>query len=384
MKLLNTGLPSRHYPAALGLVSALAVLAAGGLNALALVAAPLLLLAGVLLGRQLVKKEAAMQQAIADFLASQTSLGEQVVPVWCNHIEASRSQMEQAVNALSERFGGIVDKLGEALRTASQETDSIDSGDEGLVAVFARSEQTLGAVVSAQQNAMSSMVNMLERVRGLESFINELEGMAFEVAKIAQQSTLLSLNAAIEAARAGEQGRGFAVVAKEFRMLSTQSGKTGKSMAEKVRHISEAIVQTCAVVQTAVEQRDKRAHTTEASIKQVLTDFKGITDKLQSASGLLKEESHGIQAEVNQALVEMQFQDRVSQILTQVIGNMGCLPEVLQAQQQAHAHSGQLQSHDPQDMLDEMKKSYVMADQHVIHEGGQVQSSAAVTDISFF
>ena len=70
MKLLNTGLPSRHYPAALGLVSALAVLAAGGLNAQALVAAPLLLLAGVLLGRQLVKKEAAMQQAIADFLAS--------------------------------------------------------------------------------------------------------------------------------------------------------------------------------------------------------------------------------------------------------------------------------------------------------------------------
>jgi hypothetical protein len=35
-------------------------------------------------------------------------------------------------------------------------------------------------------------------------------------------------------------------------------------------------------------------------------------------------------------------------------------------------------------MLDEMKKTYVMADQHVIHEGGKVVQSSDKTDISFF
>jgi methyl-accepting chemotaxis protein len=125
-------------------------------------------------------------------------------------------------------------------------------------------------------------------------------------------------------------------------------------------------------------------HATEVGIGQVLTDFKGITDTLQRASSLLKDESVGIQSEVNQALVEMQFQDRVSQIMSQVIKNIERLPEALQEQQQTYAQTGVLAPHDPQDMLDEMKKSYVMADQHIIHEGGQVAAKASDTDISFF
>jgi len=332
----------------------------------------------------LVKKEAAMQQAIAEFLASQSSLGEQVVPVWCNHIESSRSQMEQAVNALSERFGGIVDKLGVALHTATQATDSVENSGTDLVTIFDKSEKDLKALVNVQQASMSNMEAMLGKVQGLDRFTVALQDMAFDVARIAQQTNLLALNAAIEAARAGELGRGFAVVAKEFRMLSNQSGESGKKIAQTVKVINAAILDTCATVREAVTVESQSLDTAHATIDQVMADFRKITEAFQSSSDLLQGESMSIQSEVNQALVEMQFQDRVSQILTQVIGNMGRLPEVLQAQQQAHTQSGQLQAHDPQDMLDEMKKSYVMADQHVIHEGGQVQSSAAVTDISFF
>jgi methyl-accepting chemotaxis protein len=376
----------RWYPAALGLAAATALLVVGALNLASLIGAPVLLLAGVLLGRHLAGMDAARDQSIGDFLASQTSLGDQVVPVWCNHIEASRSQMEEAINALSDRFGGIVDKLTEAVRTASLETQNIDvdDGDKGLVAVFARSKDELSGIISAQQAAMNGMASMLEKVQGLNVFVAELQDMAQDVAKIAQQSTLLSLNAAIEAARAGEHGRGFAVVAKEFKMLATQSGNTGKRIAEKVVLISAAIVDTCKVVEDAVQARDDRAHSTENVIGKVLGEFKEVTDSLQHASTLLRVESETIKQHINQSLVEMQFQDRVSQIMSQVIKNLGHLPEVLQAQQQAYAQSGNLVAHDPQDMLDEMKKSYVMADQHVIHEGGQVQSTTAATDISFF
>jgi len=225
---------------------------------------------------------------------------------------------------------------------------------------------------------------MLGKVQALDCFTVALQDMAFDVARIAQQTNLLALNAAIEAARAGELGRGFAVVAKEFRMLSNQSGESGKKIAQTVKTINAAILDTCATVREAVTVESQSLDTAHATIDQVMADFRKITEAFQSSSDLLQGESMSIQSEVNQALVEMQFQDRVSQILTQVIGNIGRLPEVLQAQQQAHAQSGQLQSHDPQDMLDEMKKSYVMADQHVIHEGGQVRASTAVTDISFF
>ncbi|WP_414691097.1 methyl-accepting chemotaxis protein, partial [Noviherbaspirillum sp.] len=93
---------------------------------------------------------------------------------------------------------------------------------------------------------------MLDKVRCLEQFVDELKAMADDVKTIAAQTNLLALNAAIEAARAGETGRGFAVVAKEVRNLSTLSGDTGKRIAEKVQVISDAILGACQVAQESM------------------------------------------------------------------------------------------------------------------------------------
>ncbi len=371
------------YPAALGLAAAAAVLLVGGFDWLPAGLAVLLAAAGAGLGLRLSAQRTTLLASLEGYLGAQQEFGEQVAPVWSGHIESSREQMEGAIASLSERFAGIVDKLDEAVHTANMETQTMDDSDHGLVAVFARSETELGAVIVAQKTAMSSMLSMLEKVQGLDQFIVELQDMAADVAKIAQQTNLLALNAAIEAARAGELGRGFAVVAKEFRMLSTQSGNTGKRIAEKVGVISAAILETCRVVSESVKEEDGSMHKAEATIGGVLSDFKNITDALLRSSTLLKDESVGIKSEIGQALVQLQFQDRVSQIMNHVKDNIGRLPEFLQEHQQQYAQSGALQPLDPQALLGELKKTYVMADQHVIHTGGKVVQKND-TEITFF
>jgi methyl-accepting chemotaxis protein len=224
---------------------------------------------------------------------------------------------------------------------------------------------------------------MLGKVQGLDRFIQELHEMAADVAKIAQQTNLLSLNAAIEAARGGELGRGFAVVAQEFRMLSLQSGETGRRIAAKVDLISAAITETCKVVGESVTQEDKSMEVARASIGKVLDEFKAITDALQRASQLLKDESVGIKREVNDALVQLQFQDRVSQIMSQVISNIGRIPALMQEQAQTYAQSGLLRPLDSESLLTELKKSYVMTDQHKVHKG-EVVAKSEETEITFF
>jgi methyl-accepting chemotaxis protein len=369
--------------AALGALGAVAVLAVGGLAWLPLLLAAVLATAGVLLSLRERGREAALLQSIRDYVAGQEHFGQELAPIWCRHIETSREQMEGAVSALSRQFAGIAAKLDQAVSTASMETRMVDDRDTGLVAVFDRSHRELGAVIESQQTAGQSLVAMLGKVQGLDRFIQELHEMAADVAKIAQQTNLLSLNAAIEAARGGELGRGFAVVAQEFRMLSLQSGETGRRIAAKVDLISAAITETCKVVGESVTQEDKSMEVARASIGKVLDEFKAITDALQRASQLLKDESVGIKREVNDALVQLQFQDRVSQIMSQVISNIGRIPALMQEQAQTYAQSGLLRPLDSESLLTELKKSYVMTDQHKVHKG-EVVAKSEETEITFF
>ncbi len=371
------------YPTALGLGAALAVLFVGGVSWLAVSLAMGLVAAGTGLGMRLAARQTALMQTIDRYLAGQQEFGAQVAPVWSGHIESSREQMGHAITSLTDRFSGIVEKLDIAVQASELETHAIEDSEKGIVAVFERSEKELGAVISTQKQAMVSMARMFEKVQGLNHFIAELHDMAADVARIAHQTNLLALNAAIEAARAGELGRGFAVVAKEVRMLSIQSGAAGKRITDTVGVISAAIIETSRQVKDSVKKEDSSMLKAEAMIEQVLSEFKAITDALQRSSALLKVESVGIKSEIGEALVQFQFQDRVSQIMTHVSNNVGQLPEFLQKHQQQYAQSGVLTTLDATALLDVLKETYVMADQHVIHQGGRVAVKNE-TEITFF
>jgi len=376
-------MPLQYYAAVLGLLGAIAILVAGGFDWHVIAMACMVLTAGLVLAMQLTKQQTKSVRSIEHYLAGQTEFGEHLAPIWGGHIEMSRQQMASAIETLSERFCGIVDKLDEAVRTSALETQTIENSEQGLVAVFARSERKLDAVITSQKTAMTGLLSMLEKVQGLGRFTSELKEMAADVAKISQQSNLLALNAAIEAARSGVHGRGFAVVANEFRVLSGQSGDTGRHIADNVGIISRAIVDTCKVVQQAVQEQDDSMLTAQTTIRGVLEDFQGITDALLRSGTLLKNESIGIKAEINESLVQMQFQDRVSQIMNHVKDNIARLPGFLQNNQRQYAQVGTLQPLDAQALLTELQDTYVMTDQHVIHKGGKVAQKAA-SDISFF
>ena len=371
--------------AALGLLGAVAVLLVAGASAgtLAIGAAAALVAAGVGAGWWVARGQALLLEQIHTYVAGQAQFTAEVVPIWKAHIDTSREQMETAINALSDQFAGIVDKIDVTIQATSLETDGLASGENSLAAVFGRNEAQLGALVAVQNDATARMEAMVTKVQGMDRFIVELQDMATDVDRIAQQTNLLALNAAIEAARAGDMGRGFAVVAKEFRMLSNQSGETGRRIAEKVAVISTAILETSDLVKGSVSQEENSLTVSQATIAKVLADFKTVIEVFQHSSEVLKDESMGIQQEINQALVAFQFQDRVSQILTQVIKNMDLMPAVLSESQQTYTDTGALQVADAQRVLSELQKTYVMADQHVVHQGGKVAQQAA-SDISFF
>ena len=324
--------------------------------------------------------DGAFRVQAADYLGSLQTLGSDIAPVWARHVETGRSQMESAIVDLMVRFSGIVDKLDAALKASEAASEGIDGG---LVSVFSQSEKELGAVVRSLHEATQNKGAMLAEINELQQFIAELEKMATGVANIADQTNLLALNAAIEAARAGEAGRGFAVVADEVRKLSTLSKETGRQIGEKVKVISAAISSAVKTSEQTAAGEAQALTVSEGAIGNVLGNFRQITNGLSESSGILRKESDGIKNEVAMSLVQLQFQDRVSQILSHVRDNIGSLPGYLERNRQEFERNGRLAPVDTGQLLKEIESSYAMAEEHGAHSG-KTQTAPAASDISFF
>jgi len=360
--------PSGAIPLALAVAGALGTLVAGGLQWLPILWSLLLLVAGVALALRSGVADTSQHDMIEHYLAAREQFSEQVMPVWSRHIESSRSQMEEAVAELAGRFSGIVDKLDRAVKVSSME----QQGGGNMVSIFASSEKQLGSVIASMKSAMESKQAMLAQIRQLQGYTRELRDMAEGVASIAAQTNLLALNAAIEAARAGPAGRGFAVVAQEVRNLSNRSAETGRNIAERVGQISHAIVGACQAAGESSEQENQSMASAEGMIEAVLRDFRGVTDALVHSSDLMKQESVAIQGEVCEALVHLQFQDRVSQVMAHVRDNIELLPAVLRDNRQRYDAEQELAALDADALLAELQKTYAMAEEHAIHHGTPV------------
>ena len=303
------------------------------------------------------------------------------MPIWAKQVESSRHQTEEAIVTLANRFTGIAARLQETVQASQHAAGELDGhAADGALEVLARSDSELSQVIDSLKATQTSRDQTLAQVRSLTAYTGELRTMAADVAAIAAQTNLLALNAAIEAARAGEAGRGFAVVADAVRSLSSKSSETGQQMSAKVDIINNAITQLVQAASSSADQDSHSVAASENSIQVVLKRFQNITGRLAESADLLKQESYGIRDEMTEVLVNLQFQDRVSQILSHVRDNMHALHDHLQ---QAIRAPDQAVTVDARQWLARMEATYATDEQRRIHHGGTaVQHNSQ--EITFF
>jgi methyl-accepting chemotaxis protein len=158
----------------------------------------------------------------------------------------------------------------------------------------------------------------MQSVRSLAGASASLSDMAEDVAKLARQTNLLSLNAAIEAARAGQSGRGFAVVAAEVRRLSTESGDTGKRIGNQVSEFGDCMRTALTQAAEHTEHDAGVIRESEDTINQVVAQVDTAVSQLNARAQELSARGEAVRGQVEQLMVAFQFQDRVHQIMDQV------------------------------------------------------------------
>jgi methyl-accepting chemotaxis protein len=294
------------------------------------------------------------------------------LPIWAKQIVSARRQTEDAVVALSARFEGIVNRLDRALGAVGA-----DSGTKIIAEDAAEGERHLAEVIQALKLIQQSRDSLAQEIRALVSHAEELRKMSSEVESIAFQTNMLALNAAIEAAHAGTVGKGFAVVAQEVRALSEAARNTGKRISGTVGIINTALVKI-GTENERVSSRDEQAVSdSQQHIRTVLERFNQRTTNLAQAAQQSQRASEAIKNEVCESLVQLQFQDRVGQILQHVVDSME------QAEQLPDtAESGNAQEH-VQRHLDQMARTYTTEEQRRLHRGLESQAIAP-QEVTFF
>ncbi|MFY3791323.1 methyl-accepting chemotaxis protein [Ureibacillus sp. MALMAid1270] len=138
-------------------------------------------------------------------------------------------EMQKNINVIAEKAGNASDKAKQALQEVQLGNETIQQAVEQM--------QSINRTVKSIEGAVSNL--------GKRSI--DIGNIVQTIKQIADQTNLLSLNAAIEAARAGEAGKGFAVVADEVRKLADESAKATTQIADIIGHIqleTEEVVNT--------------------------------------------------------------------------------------------------------------------------------------------
>lgn len=245
------------------------------------------------------------ETALRDFLV-------RLVPAWGRNVELVRNQTGEAIEDLAKRFAQMLD----GLRSASDLMPG--SSDRAVLETLRQSLVDLPSALSALEKTNAHRDELLSKVQQLGGAIDDLNGLAEAVKKVASQTNLLSLNAAIEAARSGEAGKGFAVVADEVRQLSKLSARTGDEIRVKVASIADNVKGVVAIAHTLSQKERALLAEAETTVSGTLREFERRAGGLESRINDLKEAGSDVVAAIEQVLVDLQFQDRTSQILTHV------------------------------------------------------------------
>lgn len=181
------------------------------------------------------------------------------------------SQAEDTKNA-SENIA----HMGNLIIETSSEADALNKSADNMLL---SSDQT-SVTIDELKNINGEVGKVVDMIENLTSQTNESAKTIHEVAEfisdIAEQTSLLSLNASIEAAKAGDAGKGFAVVAGEIQSLSEQSNNASgnisqivNALIESVEHVVEAMQQ----MQAVIDSQNQYIITTEKSVNGVMGEI---------------------------------------------------------------------------------------------------------------
>jgi len=183
-------------------------------------------------------------------------------------VEQAQTSVEvlSTTREISANTAQLLRTMEEATEVADYTTNATAEAQDNLK----RMDQTMQQMVAATDSIGTKLAALSEKASNINSVLTT-------ITKVADQTNILSLNAAIEAERAGEAGRGFAVVASEIRRLADQTSVSTWDIEQMLKEMQSA-------VSASVMGMDKFAEEIRRSVseaRRVAEQLSGMTEQVR-------------------------------------------------------------------------------------------------------
>ena len=197
------------------------------------------------------------------------------IDVMHDQIGDSLAESEREVVLVIEQVDTLNVKAGRQRERIASSVKSAGALTENTQVRIENNRGIIGAIQMQLESQTEEFRNNFERIQGLAGEVRALTPLIKTITSIAQQTSLLALNAEIEAARAGSAGRGFSVVASEVRKLAVLSTQAAADIAAKIHATCKRVDDEMAQARTSLEQHvagEAMSHVT-AELGEMQTEF---------------------------------------------------------------------------------------------------------------
>ena len=226
-----------------------------------------------------------------------------------NSTATATAAIDENIKKIMTQFDQMIETVGKAVMVISdmnvQVDTLVDNNESQAIAIEESSKAVNHAAgtlehirtMATERSSMAQEMHVLiedgdqkitstnELLTVISDQLDEVKEVIDIIDNVAEQTNLLSMNAAIESAHAGEAGKGFAVVAEEIRNLAESTSENAATIAEVINKIIESVKNANTSSNEASVAFRKVSHHAD----DVVTSLKEITEGIESIDNQMQQ-----------------------------------------------------------------------------------------------
>ncbi|MEI7435408.1 MAG: methyl-accepting chemotaxis protein [bacterium] len=225
-------------------------------------------------------------------------------------IETAAQEQEKVIvnfGASTTQVVAAAKQISATSQELSQTMETVKNVAEGTVALADTGRAGLNGMQDSIGQLAKAAASISDKLAAINIKAGTISGVVTTITKVADQTNLLSLNAAIEAEKAGQYGQGFAVVAREIRRLADQTAVATLDIEHMVKEMQSAVaagVMEMDKFSDEVGRGTEAMETVSRPLVGIIAQVKDLAPKFETVNDGMRAQSQGAQ-QISQALTQI-------------------------------------------------------------------------------